>query len=296
MNTTTMVNQQSRQLSRLKGAFVSLYLMAATGLMFYSGYRLWADPRQWAWLGGLFATVPFMVTLTRAFLFKRTARTRPHMTANVIWGIVGILIAAVAIPMAGAGLQPLLINLGLLGGYVAYDYWYSDLGRSDSPALATGQVLPEFTLYRGDGTPVSSRELEGSHGLLIFFRGNWCPFCVAQIKEIVASYQALADRGVKVWFISPQTEKHTRDLARQFEVPGEFLSDRDNQVAEQLGIAAEGGLPLGMEVLGYDSDTVLPTAVLTDTTGTIIYSDQTNNYRVRPEPQEYLAILDKRGV
>ncbi|RLA34664.1 MAG: AhpC/TSA family protein, partial [Gammaproteobacteria bacterium] len=30
--------------------------------------------------------------------------------------------------------------------------------------------------------------------------------------------------------------------------------------------------------------------------GTIVYSDQTDNYRVRPEPDTFLAILRRAGV
>jgi hypothetical protein len=48
-----------------------------------------------------------------------------------------------------------------------------------------------------------------------------------------------------------------------------------------------------MGMMGYESDTVMPTAVLTDASGTVIFADLTDNYRVRPEPQIFLDILDK---
>ena len=46
----------------------------------------------------------------------------------------------------------------------------------------------------------------------------------------------------------------------------------------------------------YPADTVLPTLVVTGPSGKIIYSDQTDNYRVRPEPDIFLAILRRAGV
>lgn len=294
--TLTSVPQQSKLLNRVKGLYVGLYLTAAMVASVYAFTQLFAESFQWGWVGVLLTTLPFMFTLTKAFIFKEMARTPAHMVGNVIWGVAGVVIALLGMLMFGGTLIPVGVAVLLLLGYVAYDYWYSDLGRQPSPVLNVGETLPDFTVYRGNGTPLQSATLRGSPALILFFRGNWCPFCVAQIREIVASYQELADRGVKTWFISPQTEKHTQDLAKQFNVPCEFLSDHNNQVAEQLGIAAEGGLPVGMEVLGYDSDTVLPTALVVDGTGKIIYSDQTTNYRVRPEPQEYLAILDAQGV
>ncbi len=72
----------------------------------------------------------------------------------------------------------------------------------------------------------------------------------------------------------------------------DFLVDPDARAARSLGILHEGGLPATLDVLGYDQDTVLPTAVLADAAGTIMFSDQTDNYRVRPEPETFLAALD----
>jgi hypothetical protein len=75
-------------------------------------------------------------------------------------------------------------------------------------------------------------------------------------------------------------------------VPFRFLVDTGNSTAEQLGIAIDNGIPFGFQVLGYDSDTVMPTVVVTDAAGTILMADQTDNYRIRPEPQTFLKVLE----
>jgi hypothetical protein len=51
-----------------------------------------------------------------------------------------------------------------------------------------------------------------------------------------------------------------------------------------------------MQVLGYDSETVLPTVIITAAGGKILWSHQTDNYRVRPEPALYLKVLREEGV
>ena len=71
-----------------------------------------------------------------------------------------------------------------------------------------------------------------------------------------------------------------------------FWVDTDNRAARRLGIAHEHGVPAGFEVLGYKSETVLPTVLLVGEDGRILYSSQTDNYRVRPEPAEFLRVLD----
>jgi peroxiredoxin len=118
---------------------------------------------------------------------------------------------------------------------------------------------------------------------------------MAQIKEIAERYQDLDALGIKVVLISPQPEELSRKLAERYDVPFRFLIDRDNRLAEEFGIAVEHGVPVGMPG-GYAPDTVLPTLVLCNANGTIIFSDQTDNYRIRPEPDVFLAILRRSGV
>ena len=51
-------------------------------------------------------------------------------------------------------------------------------------------------------------------------------------------------------------------------------------------------MPLGMEIFGYKSETVLPTVIITDEEGKILFLDQTDNYRVRPEPETFFEVLN----
>ena len=78
-----------------------------------------------------------------------------------------------------------------------------------------------------------------------------------------------------------------------FNVGFHFLTDKNNSAAKQLGILDKGALPLGFQLLRYDSDVVMPTVIITDKSGKIIFVDLTDNYRVRPEPETFLKILDE---
>ena len=85
-------------------------------------------------------------------------------------------------------------------------------------------------------------------------------------------------------------------LAERFQAPMRFLQDVDNRSAARLGVLAEGGLPVGMQVLGYDSDVPMPTVFITAPGGRIVYSDLTDNYRIRPEPADFIRALDEAGL
>lgn len=125
----------------------------------------------------------------------------------------------------------------------------------------------------------------------MFYRGNWCPLCVAQIKEVAAHYRELQEMNTTVLLISPQPSQHHSNLSKKFNVPFYYVKDVKNRVARALGIVHLQGIPFGFQLLGYDSDTVFPTVIITDKEGNIIHIEQTDNYRVRPEPSAYISII-----
>ncbi len=238
-------------------------------------------------LGLLLVTAPMLLFLGRVFLTD-VARTDRHLIPYTIVVGIGLLISLYGwITEASFGLLQLLSILSVIG-YGLYVWWYSIFPNRDNANLAAGASLANFSLEDGDGNTVTSKSFLGAKNIFLFYRGNWCPLCMTQIKEIAAKYKELEAKGIQTNLISPQPHKLTKSLAKKFDVGFNFLVDKDNKVAKAFNIFAKNGLPMGLQVLGYDSDTVMPTIILTDEKGKIVYSDLTTNYRMRPEPEEFL--------
>ena len=200
-------------------------------------------------------------------------------------GIVGlgVLILIYAFYINGAE-NMASIGFLLAIGWFLYVKWYSVYGDRSNALLTKGQTLPSLKFEDEKGNLVTSGSFLGKKSILMFYRGNWCPLCMAQIKELSNEYRNLEAKGIQTVLISPQPHAHTRGLAKKFDVGFKFLVDKNNAAAEHLNIVQKNGLPTGLQVLGYDSDTVMPTVILTDEEGKIIHSDLTSNYRIRPEP------------
>jgi peroxiredoxin len=210
--------------------------------------------------------------------------------------ICGVMAAAWEMFAEGtAGWWPMSAALVSGALFALYTYWYSTFGRYDSPALSVGNRLPEFELPDHEGKVLRSADLIGKPAVILFYRGNWCPLCMAQIAEIAERYREFVDLGISVTLISPQPGEKSRILADRFGVPFNFLIDSNNELATRLSIAHSNGVPAGI-ARDYPADTVLPTLVVTAPSGTIVYADQTDNYRVRPEPDVFLAILRRTGA
>jgi peroxiredoxin len=285
-------------MNKLKSMFIGIYPVLAMSISGYAMYQLFTSGFNLLWLAAIMINLPIMMFISRIMMFKDMARTSAHFPLITLLAVAGIsLIGYHFLNQSNSQVtfeQQLAIVLSGASFicYLLYNFWYSSLGRDTHHKLQLGNQLPPLSLTSSDGINVQSNDFLGSPAVLIFFRGNWCPLCMAQIKEVAKSYQELSSKGCKVALISPQPEKNTKALADKFNVPFLFLTDKGNSVAKSFGLEMKNGLPAGMEMFGYDKDTVYPTVIITDVNGRIIYNDFTNNYRIRPEPEEFITILN----
>jgi len=281
----------------VKSIFVMIYIPALVFGAGKSSYILYTNGMTYQWLGALIATLVPAVIIVPIFAAANKARlpsVLPWMTAAV----VGSAVAIFGLVQGEEPTKALIycFGFGITGSFL-YNFWYSRLGdRTKDQVIEVGKKLPAFELSTTSGESFSSKDLQGSPVLMMFYRGNWCPLCMAQIKEVVAQYKELSAKGVRVLLVSSQPDDNTEGLAKKFEVPFEFMVDKDNRAAESLKILHKNGTPMGLQVRGYTSDTAMPTVVITDAKGKVIFADLTDNYRLRPEPDVFIDVLNAAGI
>lgn len=272
-------------MQRLKRYFPIPYLVIGLGALAYLvGLAVRSPAARWAAIGAVIAIAP-LVTFLLSLAVVRRARTSRNLV-----GVLGLAVAGTALSLAffTAPASWLALGLGLLPAIV-YVFWYSRLDRSAaSDTIRVGGTLPDFELRDASGDIIAQDHQIAS--LYMFIRGNWCPLCVAQVREVAAHYRDLQARGAEVFLISPQPETHTEQLSKRFDAPMRFCVDRGGHIAKQLGIEHVGGVPFGIPGR-YDSTSVLPTVIITDANRRILFADLTDNYRVRPEVRDLLEAL-----
>ena len=279
----------------LKSLFVSLYMVIAATVTVQAVQMLIASGDVLAWGGVLLVYAPFLAVLAWLLLFRNVARTSARFPTLIILGVIGVTGSSASYLQDGS-LLPSLLAIGGLIAFLLYAYWYSSFGSRHTSRLVVGNMLPAFELRNTDGELVSSTLLIDKPTVWLFYRGNWCPLCMAQVKEVAKHYRKLESLGARVALVSPQPHRNTVSLANKFDVAFDFLTDDDNAAARTLGIAHANGLPMGMQALGYHSETVLPTVIVTEKSGRILWVHETDNYRVRPEPETYISVLREQGA
>ncbi|HEY6491782.1 MAG TPA: peroxiredoxin family protein [Trebonia sp.] len=78
------------------------------------------------------------------------------------------------------------------------------------PLLHPGDKFPELTLAVPGGETVRlPQAFDGRFGVVLFYRGSWCPYCNAQLRAFQRAGATLADIGVGVAALSVDDEATT---------------------------------------------------------------------------------------
>ncbi len=159
-------------------------------------------------------------------------------------------------------------------------------------ALRPGKSLPDFAATDEQGNPVRSLQLVGSPTVMLFVRGNWCPFCTRQVEDLTKHYKEIIDLGARLIFVTPKPLDTTRRVAEFFEVDFDFWMDDQLNAVKQLGLVKLAGVPGGHRK-EYGTDTVWPTALVVDAAGIIRFAKLSRFIMDRPDPKVLLNELRK---
>ena len=279
-----------------KSIFISIFPVLAIYSTYFSATSLLENGISLDAIGQLLTSSTVLLFFAGLFTISQ-ARTSASLSGFTISILIGFLMGMLSTAfLRNWDLNAVAMNITLTIGWIIYIKWYSTFENRESFQLVIGNNLPEFELESTSEEKISNSQFIGNPTIYLFYRGNWCPLCMAQIKEIATQYKELEERGVNMVFVSPQPHFYTERLSKRYDLGFHYLKDTDNLVAKELGLLSENGIPAGFQALGFDSDTVMPTVIITDSNGKIVFADLTDNYRVRPEPETFLEVIDKMQV
>jgi peroxiredoxin len=170
-------------------------------------------------------------------------------------------------------------------------------------ALKAGDKAPAFTLPDARGRDFALAE-RLAHGpvALVFYRGRWCPYCIAQLEELEKVRPEFEKLGATVCALSPQKPQHTGFIAEQHHLRYPVLSDAGNAVARQFGVAWKlpddliahyRGVFVNLEHANATKDWELPipSAFVIAPDSTVVWAQVDPDFTHRAEPQELLRVV-----
>ncbi|MFI5612124.1 peroxiredoxin family protein [Amycolatopsis sp. NPDC051903] len=80
------------------------------------------------------------------------------------------------------------------------------------PLLHPGDTFPALSLTTVDSVVHDvPAELAGHYGVVLFYRGSWCPYCNAQLRAFQRAADTLAELDIKVLALSVDDEATTKE-------------------------------------------------------------------------------------
>ena len=81
------------------------------------------------------------------------------------------------------------------------------------PLLSRGDSFPALSLTPPDSLALTLRgAFGGEWGVVLFFRGSWCPYCNAQLRAFQRASATLAEAGIKIAALSVDDQPTTAAL------------------------------------------------------------------------------------
>jgi peroxiredoxin len=176
----------------------------------------------------------------------------------------------------------------------------------DYAALApkVGEAAPEFTLPDQLGRDVSlAGERAQGPVVLIFYRGEWCPYCNLILRTYASRAADFAERGARLVAVSVQTPDHSLSMAEKHELEFPVLSDEGGDVVSRYGLLYEVDEEVQGVYKAVGNDLAqfngkggwilpAPAVFVVDGEGTVRFVSVNGNWSERTEPDEVLTALD----
>ena len=170
--------------------------------------------------------------------------------------------------------------------------------------LKKGDQAPQFSAEDNTGKQLKLKELLKSHKavVLFFYRGQWCPYCNKQIKELQDSLQLLTTRGAYVVGVTPETGENINETINKTHASFSIIQDKSSRVMKAYDVnynvneqtlAQLNKYGVDLEKNNGNRDHVLPVPAtyVIDRSGKIIYVHFDKDYTKRASVRAVLDVL-----
>lgn len=166
--------------------------------------------------------------------------------------------------------------------------------------LSVGDTAPDFTLPNAFGKDVSLSEALGKGKVILkFYRGEWCPICNLDLREIQKHLEEIKSLGATVFGISPQSPDGALTATQKNELGYEVLSDAHQEVIKAYNLQFDPGEDYHQrrdltKENGDGSKTLpIPATFIIDTSQKIIAAHVEANYTERMSALDVIEALGK---
>ena len=120
--------------------------------------------------------------------------------------------------------------------------------------LGPGDAFPQLTMSTIEGDTTIPRTFAGNFGVVLFYRGSWCPYCNAQLRAFQRAGGDLATVGVRVVALSVDDRDATAALVEKHRLTFPVGHSADARAVAELTGAFVNDDPVYLQSTGFVLD------------------------------------------
>lgn len=207
------------------------------------------------------------------------------------WYVPALAGAAILFGLLAFVRRPSIVRFLVVGvlcafaGFQLFMFWKMMLPPYQGP-LVVGQPIPAFTTSLANGDSLDQAKLAGDKtSVIVFFRGRWCPVCLAELGELEKFHEEFAKRNVRVFVATLETKDLAQKSQEQFPHLT-VIADTDTKLIQAINVLHKDANPSG-------GDSAMPTTIVVDRDGVVRWIYRGDNVLGRLAPADLLAQLDR---
>ncbi len=169
--------------------------------------------------------------------------------------------------------------------------------------LFIGSKAPDFKGKDQNDKDIKLKDLlKKGKVVLVFYRGQWCPFCNKQLSALQDSLQQIIDKGATLLAVSPEKTEMIDKTVEKTKAEYSILHDKDLKIMKAYDVDFEvpentvtryRNAGLDLEKLNGENGTNLPVPAvyIIDKESTITYRFFDKDYKKRPSVKDILDNL-----
>ena len=179
------------------------------------------------------------------------------------------------------------------------------LSQEKPEGLFIHSKAPDFKSKDLTGIDISLKELRRKGPVVIlFYRGNWCPYCNKELSRFQDSLQLIKDKGASLVAVTPETTEGIIKTAEKTKAQFPIIYDEDLKIMKGYDVAYKVDEKSVARYKNFDIDLAVnnnqkpeevylpvPAVYIVDKEGTITFRYFEPDYKKRVSVKEILKNL-----
>ena len=186
---------------------------------------------------------------------------------------------------------------------VAFNFFTAS-AQEKPEGLFINSKAPDFKLKDQSGVEVNSKDLRKKGSVvLIFYRGNWCPYCSKELKNFQDSLQFITEKGASLVAITPEAADGIAKTVEKTGAVFPVLYDANMKVSKGYAVSFDVDEKIVARYKNFGTDLLevnqqkgkaslpVPAVYIINSDGYVTYRYFDADYKKRPSVKDILAEL-----